>query len=116
MLLAPRGNRFHFSSAHLRAYPNWDQTLTQSKVVNVGWVREVCASLIKDEVAPFTYYTCLRGHELEISPATVAQTLHIPEVYGHYIPDCARIIYPSWDIIARELSGKRVRQWDGRRF
>ena len=53
---------------------------------------------------------------MEISPATVAQALHIPEVFDHYIPDRAGIIYPSWDIIARELSGKRVLQWDGRRF
>ena len=76
----------------------------------------MCANLINDEAAPFTYYTFLRGQELEISPGTVAQALNILEVYDHYIPDRTGIVYPTWDVIACELSGKRVRHWDGRRF
>ena len=67
----PPGDPVPFFIARLRSYPNWEQTLTQPKVVNVGWVREVCATLIKDDTAPYTYFACLRGQELEISPATV---------------------------------------------
>ena len=112
----PLGESVLFFIARLRSYPNWEQSLTQSKVVNAGWVREVCASLIKDEAAPFTYYAHLRGQELEISPATVTQALNILEVYDHYILDRTSIVYLTWDVIARELSGKRMRHWDGRRF
>ena len=51
--------------------------LTAPKTVNLGWVRAVCASLVKVPDESMTYRACVRGNELTISPSTIVAALSI---------------------------------------
>ena len=66
-----------FFLTRLRAYASWIPVLTARKAVNLGWVRVVCASLVKVPGEAVTYRAYIRGRELIISPTTVAAALGI---------------------------------------
>ena len=83
--LCPRLAAVSFFLARLYSYPNWIEVLIASKGVNVVWVREVCASLIKDTELLYTYFACMRGQELDISPIVVANAFRISVVDNQFI-------------------------------
>ena len=66
-----------FFLTRLRAYASWIPVLTARKAVNRGWVRAVCASLVKVPGESAIYRACVRGRELTISPTTIAAAFGI---------------------------------------
>ena len=66
-----------FFLIRLHVYALWIPVLTACKAVNPGWVRAVCASLVKVLDGSTTYRACVRGHNLTISSATIAVALGV---------------------------------------
>ena len=102
-----------FFLTRVRAYASWIPVLTTHKAVNPGWVRTVCASLVKVPGEAATYRACVRGRELIISPAIVATALGIAPEEDYDYP--VRFDHPvvSFDVITTTLSGGVQRSWTG---
>ena len=66
-----------FFLTRLCAYVSWIPVLTARKAVNPGWLRAVCASLVKVPGEATTYWICIHGSELIIRPIIVAAALGI---------------------------------------
>ena len=93
----------------LRAYASWIPVLTARKAVNPGWVRAVCASLVKVPGEAATYQACVRGHELIISPTTIAAALGIAPDEDYDCPIRTDHATVSYDTIMTTIFGGRRR-------
>ena len=87
--------------------------LTAHKAINPGWVRNVCASLVKVPSESSTYRAYVRGHELTISLATIVAALGIivEAGYDYLIRSDHHTVSFSATVI--ELSGCQQRSWSG---
>ena len=97
-----------FVLTRLRAYASWISILTARKAVNPGWVRAVCASLVKVSGKAATYRACVRVRELLINPTTVVAILGIAPEEDYAYPVHSDHPAVSFDVIATTLS-RRVR-------